>query len=144
MSGRHTVTSIAPRLMTKWEAIQFLAIVPPLRHERVHKGSEAIIVMPHKDVRHLVDDDVLKAMLWFFCELRVKANGPGAGIAASPLGFHLLHVKPADRDAHYRRPSCNKGRNRRFDLFTVKLGNNGLLPIFTCFRTHAQEHLARI
>jgi len=88
--------------MSKWPAIQFLAIVPPLRHELVHQGSEAIVVMPHEDVGHLVDDGIFKAMFRFFCQLCVEANCACARITASPLGFHLLNVKPVNRDARSR------------------------------------------
>src|ERR1700694_607 len=92
--------SIAPRLVAEWPAIQFHAIVSPLRHEPVHQGCEAIIVMPHKEMRHLVDDDVLKTMLRFFCKLGVKANCVGSRVAASPLSLHLLHVNLINRYAH--------------------------------------------
>jgi len=57
--------------VTKWEAIQLLAMVSPLRHELIHQGSKAIIVVPHQEMRHFVDDDIFKAMLWFLCKLGV-------------------------------------------------------------------------
>ena len=101
-------------------------------------------MMSLRKVGEFVDENVFEAVLRLFCKLRVKANGTGARIAASPFGLHLLHVKLVKRDADDRRPCCYKRSNRRSDLFTIKLGNDGLYLIFACSRSDPQDHLANI
>jgi hypothetical protein len=131
-----------PMLMRQGISVEFIPMLPPLWDKHVHEVDKSVAVMTLNEVNHLMDDDIFEAMLWFSRELRVDANSAGARIAAPPLGLHLLHVKPVNHHAQYRCPSRKKGRYRRFDLFTIKLGNNGLLLIFTCSRAHSQEHLA--
>lgn len=60
----------------------------PLRHGAIHQSDEASIVRRLKQVHHLMDDDVLKALDRLLGLVRIQSNAGGSGIAASPSRFH--------------------------------------------------------
>lgn len=51
--------------------VKFLAVVLPQRHEPVHEGDEAFVVVALEQVDHFVDDDVLETVDGFFYELKI-------------------------------------------------------------------------
>ena len=63
--------SISPILMSARGSIQFIAVEAPLRHELVHVVVEPVIMMPLKQVNHLVHQNTLKARRRFLRQLQV-------------------------------------------------------------------------
>jgi hypothetical protein len=53
--------------MSKRILIQLLAVLTPVGHEPIHETYKPVAMMRLKKVDHFVDQDVLKAMLGFFC-----------------------------------------------------------------------------
>ena len=62
----------------------------------------------HRDVarsmRHLMHDDVLKALCGLLGQFSVKSDALRPGVATTPLRFHLLYEEPINLDAEERLP----------------------------------------
>jgi len=110
-------------LMRQGMPVKLVSVSPPLGHKTVHQANESVPVVALDKMNHLMQDNVFKTVLWFFCELRVKANSASARIAASPLGLHLPDVERVNGDIQYPRPSGDNRRGRCLDLLAIKLGN---------------------
>jgi len=72
---------VFPILMRQGMPVKLIPVKPPLRHIHLHEGDKSVAMVTLKKVNHFMDDDVFKAILWFFCQLRVKANCASARIA---------------------------------------------------------------
>jgi hypothetical protein len=53
------------------EAVQLVAVKPPLGQKCIHQGDEAIVVAAFQKMHHFVNDDVLQAARGFFDEFQV-------------------------------------------------------------------------
>jgi hypothetical protein len=70
-------------------------------------------------VDHLVNDDVLEAIPGLLGELRIQTDSVNQGIAAPPLGLHLLHVETADLDIKARLPSLDQRCYSRLEGLSI-------------------------
>ena len=71
---------------------------PPLRQVLVHNSEETIFMMPLDQMREFVNNDILEALFRLLGEFGIETDSAGSWVAATPLGFHPLHVEPAHRD----------------------------------------------
>src|SRR5665213_886230 len=139
VSDGHPQGSVLPVLMANWKCIQHLPIEPPIRHEAVHQDDETATMCRFDEMRHLMHDDVLKALFRLLCQFGVQSNSTCARVAASPLGLHLLYVKPINGYSHHRCPSGYQRRKHRLHLLSVPPRNDGLLLLSSYSRTTPKQ-----
>src|SRR5687768_5028746 len=108
----------------------------PARHKLLHERHEPSIVSALKQVDHFMHDYVLQTLSRFLCQLRVEANGPGWGAAATPLRLHPLHVEVPDIDANDAFPLRDQSRYVLPDLLSVPTFEHLLLLCITRARTN--------
>jgi len=88
--------------MANGQQIEMVPPKPPIRHELVHQCEKTGVVGWLQQVRHFMHHDVFKAFLGLLGQFRIEADGTRAVSAASPLGLHLLHMKPRNLNAQNR------------------------------------------
>ena len=66
--------------MGEGAAVEFVAVQPPLGHELVHKGFEAVVVAALEQMHQFMPHHVLEAVWWI---------GRAEGAVASPSGTSL-------------------------------------------------------
>jgi hypothetical protein len=119
--------SVCPFFMANRQLVEMIPPKPPVRHELIHQRDKSGVVGRLGQVRHFVHHDVFEAFLGLLGQFRIEADGSGAGIAASPLGLHLLHMETRNRNAENRRPYRDHCRNRRLQLASIPQGDDLLL-----------------
>src|SRR5688500_3381259 len=100
--------SVIPVSVANRKAIQFLPNEPPIRHVLIHQHDETLPVRRLQQVNHFVQNDVTQAVLRFLRKLRVEPDRPSGGIAAPPLGLHLLDEELPDSHSEKWLPSCDE------------------------------------
>ena len=76
------------------QAVKNLTVMLPFWHELIHQFNKVRAVRWFQQVDHLMRDNVIQAFPGLLGEFRIQAYRPGAGIAATPPGFHPLHKTP--------------------------------------------------
>ena len=84
------VSSIPPFLMRERQAVQYLPILPPIRHVNVHEAGESIVVPSLDQVREFVCNDVFEAWPRLLGEVSIQADVACGRITTSPLRSHSL------------------------------------------------------
>lgn len=82
---------IHPLLMPYRQSVKHIPVLPPVRHESVHQLYKALVVGWFQEVHHFVDHNILQTPGRFLCEFGVESDVSGSGVAAAPLGLHLLN-----------------------------------------------------
>ena len=85
------VSSIPPFLMRERQAVQYLPILPPIRHVNVHEASKSPVVSSLDQVRKFVRNDVFEALAWLLGKVGIQTDVSSDRTTASPLRFHFLH-----------------------------------------------------
>ena len=132
--------SVLPVLVPHGQAIEQLPVLLPLWHVAIHQSDEASIVRRLKQMHHLVDDDVLKALRWFFGQVRIQSNTGRCRVAAPPTRFHPLNEKSLDRNPQMRLPSRNQVWNLKPQLLSVPSLQNLLSLATIRSRSNDQCH----
>lgn len=96
--GTNRLSSIAPLLLSNWQAVQSLSQLPPVRQVRVHQRDELRVMCRFQQVRQFVDDDVLQAFGRLLRQVRIEPYVARMRDTAAPLGFHALHEHPIHLD----------------------------------------------
>ena len=78
--------------MAQRSAIQLRPAKPPLWHVGIHQLGEPVIMVSYQKVRHLLDDDVLKALNGLLGQFQIQPDAARFDVASAPLGFHPLHA----------------------------------------------------
>ena len=116
--------STAPILMPHRQAVEDVAVKPPLGYELIHHSDKAGVVRRLEQMDHFVHDDVLEAFLGLFCEFRIQADGAGSRVAAAPFGLHLLHKKSVHRNRKPRLPNFDQGRKGALEEVSIPACNH--------------------
>jgi type I restriction enzyme, R subunit len=74
-------------------------------------------------------------------QIGVQSDAFGSRIAAPPSGLHLLNEDAFHFHAQYRLPLRDEDEHSSPDLFSIPLGNDGLLRFVIRPRTNSQHHL---
>src|SRR5579872_1033624 len=133
--------SISPGLVPDGQAIQHFPVERPFGHEKIHDRDETPVVSGLDQMGHFVHHDVFQAFPRFPGQIGIQPDACGAGAAATPFGFHLLHKEPLHLDMHERLPFRNQWRDCCFDLRAIPLVENGLLLLFSHFRARLKKDL---
>jgi hypothetical protein len=72
--------------------------------------TKPVIVPFFNQVNHLMKDDVINAMFWFFDHLKIYQYSPGLRVTTPPSGLHLPDDKGIDRYPKNSLPFFNTGR----------------------------------
>jgi hypothetical protein len=92
---------------------------PPLRHEFIHIGGEAIIVMPCQQMHQLMHDDVLQAFNGLFRKLQIEPDAASSDGAATPLGLHLPDSPRGNLHIQHLLPFLQQGRHHDLQLRSI-------------------------
>src|SRR5437764_11577760 len=78
-------------------SVQLVTPRPPIRHEAVHELGEPLAVATLQVMRHLVDDDVLRAVRVLLGEFDVEPDVAGFPVTRAPLRLHPADAPAWDR-----------------------------------------------
>ena len=109
-------------LIAHRKPIKHVSTIAPIRHKPGHPSHESIIVSRLAKMHKLVHDDVFETFRRLLGQLRIKANAPCFGIAATPLCFHALHVEAIDANPDAWLPLCKQLRNSPFEGIAIPIG----------------------
>jgi hypothetical protein len=72
--------------MAQRSPIQLRPLQPPLGQEAVHQLGEPVIVVSLQEMRHLMNDDALKALNRLLGQFQIQPDAARVDVADAPLG----------------------------------------------------------
>jgi hypothetical protein len=115
----HRTTLLIPGLRRKGRVVQLIASGSPVWKVPIHERGELLTVVALKQVRHLVDDDVLHAVGVFLGEFNVEPDVPGFAVAGPPLGLHPADGPTWQLASDDLFPTRDESRDVRAELFAL-------------------------
>jgi hypothetical protein len=102
-----------PHLVRERQGVEFGAGFSPRGEMLAEEFNKSFAVRRFDEMKHFVDDDVLKQIAGLLHQLGIQPDVSGAMVAAAPSGFHALEKHSLDLDAQLGFPIGRPGRSRR-------------------------------
>ena len=97
--------------MSQWGAIKPRAVFTPLGQVLIHQGQEAVVVVALAQMHQFMHQNELQTLWWLFSQFQIYPDPAGAGIATTPLRFHLLDAPGGGGDADSGLPIADNPLN---------------------------------